>query len=173
MITLTLKDSYSVQLLNYIDLSRDEAMDVLKMRNHPDVRRWMYSQDEISENEHFHFISLLKEDITKKYFLVKYEEEHLGVIYFTHIDKATSECEFGLFANLLNKQPGKGSLLLSSVIEYFLHYMDLNALSLEVFEKNNRAMALYQRFGFIETKVVRHNVFGNIVHMTLQKRNEL
>ena len=38
----------NIQLLNFIDLELKEKEMILEWRNHPDIRKWMYNQDEIN-----------------------------------------------------------------------------------------------------------------------------
>ena len=50
----------NIQLLNFIDLELEEKEMILKWRNHPEIRKWMYNQDEIKLEEHLSFIESLK-----------------------------------------------------------------------------------------------------------------
>ena len=77
----------NIQLLNFIDLKLEEKEMILKWRNHPDIRKWMYNQDEIKFEEHLSFIDSLKSRKDKLYFLVKKEDEFIGVIDFFGLDK--------------------------------------------------------------------------------------
>ena len=61
----------NIKLLNFIDLKLEEKEMILKWRNHPDIRKWMYNQDEIKFEEHLNFIDSLKLRKDKLYFLVK------------------------------------------------------------------------------------------------------
>ena len=61
----------NIQLLNFIDLELKEKEMILEWRNHPDIRKWMYNQDEIKFEEHLNFIDSLKLRKDKLYFLVK------------------------------------------------------------------------------------------------------
>jgi len=45
----------NIQLLNFIDLELKEKEMILEWRNHPDIRKWMYNQDEIKFEEHLSF----------------------------------------------------------------------------------------------------------------------
>ena len=71
-----------IKLINFIDLSLEEKIMVLGWRNHPEIRKWMYNQDEIKLEEHLNFIDSLKLRKDKLYFLVKKEDEFIGVIDF-------------------------------------------------------------------------------------------
>ncbi len=47
-----------MSLTNFIDLSDSKKLMVLAWRNNEDVRKWMYTSDIISKEEHFSFEKL-------------------------------------------------------------------------------------------------------------------
>jgi len=97
----------NIQLLNFIDLELEEKEMILKWRNHPDIRKWMYNQDEIKLEEHLGFIESLKSRKNKLYFLVKKEDEFIGVIDFLDLDK--KEIFYGIYSNPNSKIMGARS----------------------------------------------------------------
>ena len=58
----------NIKLLNFIDLKLEEKEMILKWRNHPEIRKWMYNQDEIKLEEHLSFIESLNTKEDKFYF---------------------------------------------------------------------------------------------------------
>jgi len=47
-------------LIDFVDLTRKEVMMILAWRNHEKIKKWMYSQDEISVEAHLSFIAELQ-----------------------------------------------------------------------------------------------------------------
>jgi len=137
-----------VSLSNFIDLSVSDNLMIIAMRNHPNIKKWMYNSNDISEQEHFSFIDSLKNDVTKQYFLVKKGEHIIGVVSFTHIDRDEGISEFGLYANPFDSLKNKGSILQSAVISYAFNFLNLNLLRLEVFNDNEPAIKLYEKYSF-------------------------
>ena len=72
----------SIELTNFIDMSLEEKKMVLEWRNHEEIRKWMYNQDEISLDEHLKFIQNLEFNPFKQYLIVKKGNEFIGVIDF-------------------------------------------------------------------------------------------
>ena len=60
-----------VKLENYVNTSKNDQTLTLKMRNHSEVRKFMFNQKEISEDSHMKFIQTLAERTDIRYFLVK------------------------------------------------------------------------------------------------------
>ncbi len=135
-------------LINFTDLSIDEKKMVLNWRNHPDIRKWMYTQDEISLENHLNFIESLKTREDKLYFVVKKDENYIGVIDFYNFKN--DSCEFGLYSN--PDMFGVGKIMMSEIIDYVFNTLNSNLLIAEVFADNERAIHLYKKFNFKETK---------------------
>lgn len=156
-ISLNIENYGQVELVNYISLSDEQALDVLHMRNHPEVRRWMHNAREITKSEHFEFIDKLRSSEDKLYFLVLFKGQQVGVINLTGIDLKALTCELGLFANLNTGMEGKGKLLMSSILCFAEKKLKLERLTLEVFLSNCRAIKLYEKFGFVYDRQIFKN----------------
>lgn len=139
-----------VTLINFTELSEDDLHYVLKMRNHPEIKKWMVNQDDITEAQHFSFVEALRIDTTKCYFLVKKSSDTIGSINFTHIDKQQKTADFGLYANPFHQVSGAGRMLEEASIAYAKKQLKLAYLNLEVFADNNKAINFYNKNGFIQ-----------------------
>ena len=140
----------NIKLQNFTELSKEKQLEILKWRNHTNVRKWMYSSDLISQQDHFLFIEKLKTDYSKRYFLVSKENEEIGVISFTNINQ--QDTYLGLYANPYSKIPGIGKVLITISIDYALNILKVKFLKLEVLSINEKAINLYKKFNFKEYK---------------------
>ncbi len=140
-----------IRLLNFTTLDLTQKELVLSWRNHPSVRKWMINDNEISLEDHLHFIDLLSSKTDKCYLLVEKESHFIGVIDLTDI---TNNCaEIGIYAN--PDMRGVGHILMNALIDY-ASTMGLSKLIANVFVNNVRALRLYQKFDFIETNQTKH-----------------
>lgn len=157
-------------LTNFTNLSYEDKIRVLEMRNHPKVRAQMYNQDIIDQSNHITFIDSLKDNSNKQYFTVEYQQSVVGVIYFTDIDQTDLSAVFGVYANLYEKVSRAGSILMESALTYFKDKTDLQKVSLEVYKSNEIAMNLYIKFDF-----VADNQFSKdgdeVISMVLDRNN--
>jgi UDP-4-amino-4,6-dideoxy-N-acetyl-beta-L-altrosamine N-acetyltransferase len=156
-----------IKLINFVNLSLDERIIVLGWRNHPEIRKWMYNQDEIKFEEHLSFIESLKLKKDKFYFLVKKEKEFIGVIYFTQLLEKTS-VHMGIYANPSIK--GNGAILLNKIINYSFNNLKVKRVFSEVFAENKKAHNLYKKFNFkdISEKIVNNK---KVFCMELENEN--
>jgi len=153
-------------LIPLFDLTDDEKEMVLRWRNDDNVRKWMYTSDIILKENHFKFIDTLANNKNNKYFLVKKENENLGVIYFNDISETT--CEFGLYTNV--EVNGVGKILLTCIFEYAFNELGLDGVFAEVFQENKKAIALYEKYSLkkIDTKIVKNK---KVICMELKNEN--
>lgn len=140
-----------VELLNFTELKKGDALYVLKMRNHPEIKKWMYNQEDITEEQHLNFLETLITDNTKHYFLVKKTDTIMGSVNFVKIDYLEKTADFGLYANPLEGITGAGRMLEEAAVYYARDKLKLAALNLEVFANNKRAISFYNNIGFKQT----------------------
>jgi UDP-2,4-diacetamido-2,4,6-trideoxy-beta-L-altropyranose hydrolase/UDP-4-amino-4,6-dideoxy-N-acetyl-beta-L-altrosamine N-acetyltransferase len=152
-----------VHLCNYINLNEDEKNLALKMRNHPQVKKWMYSQEKISKKNHHTFIENLSIASTKRYFLVKYKSNIVGVINFSEIDICQS-AKLGIFKNLSNQFKFAGQILELASSHYAFDQLGVMKIKLEVFADNDRAINFYKKKGYksVFSKIINNH---EIIHM--------
>lgn len=136
----------NIELINFTELSLETKKMVLEWRNHPNIKKWMYSHNDISLEDHLKFIETLKSTDDKLYFLVKNGDEYIGVIDFTSINDKSAD--IGIYSNPQKK--GVGVLLMEVIINYSFESLKLNTIFAEVFFENKRAYRLYSKLGFRE-----------------------
>ncbi len=149
----------SVLLKNFVNLKEEEINMVRRWRNHPEVRKWMYTDHEITEEEHRNFIESLKHNRRDFYYLVYKEGKPIGVLYLNRVDFRNLNAYFGMYANPEEKIPFTGLTLGKSIIILAFEVAKLHTLKLEVIEDNQRAIDLYKRMGFKEEGRLREFVF--------------
>ena len=161
-----LKSILRIQLKNFSSLLLSEQKMILKWRNNPSVRKWMFNQDIIDLENHIKYISSLKDNKDKIYFLVKQFSNYLGVIDFTQI--TTKSAYIGLYSNPDLKSVG--AILMKNIIEYGFGKLNVENLLSEVFSDNQKAISLYKKFNFkeIDRKLVDNR---EVILMELNNEN--
>ncbi len=139
-----------VKLINYTQLSEEESLEILTLRNHPHVRKWMFNQDEIPTANHLNFVTNLKENKDKYYFSVFKNNELLGAIYFYSIKDSPKSCEFGFFSNLNNRNPMAAFILEEAALQYAFQVKNLASIHAEVYPDNKSVIQLHKKYGFEE-----------------------
>ncbi len=145
-------DSFGrVELVNYTALDRQTSSDVLAMRNHEDIRKWMHNKETIQAEQHQAFVRKLAEDNTRQYFILRSDDGILGTLNFVDIDTAHAACSFGLYANPQLDIPGLGKALMEVATQYAKDALGIKQLRLHALNDNHRAIAFYEKCGFCKT----------------------
>ncbi|MHA1744153.1 MAG: UDP-4-amino-4,6-dideoxy-N-acetyl-beta-L-altrosamine N-acetyltransferase [Candidatus Heimdallarchaeota archaeon] len=155
-------------LINFINMNEKEARMVLRWRNNPRIRKWMYNSHKISWDEHLEFIKSLKRQNYKFYFLVKWEKEYLGVVYLTRVDWKNKNAYLGIY--VAPEKVGMGKLLGKALLKLVFEFLHLHTLKLEVIKNNFKAITLYKKLGFkkegeLREFVIRNGRWKNVIVM--------
>jgi UDP-4-amino-4,6-dideoxy-N-acetyl-beta-L-altrosamine N-acetyltransferase len=89
-----IENKYSFK--NFVELNNVEMELVLNWRNHEKIREMMYNSNIIKHEDHIKFINNLKENSTKKYWLVSRNLNYIGVFSLINIENFIGELGFYL-----------------------------------------------------------------------------
>ena len=160
-------------------LSIDDTRNIVKWRNLPSVKRFLYSQDKLTPDSHIaYFESVVKAGKCAQFIIVlrKDEKEYdIGTIFIKNLDVKNRNGEFGIF---IGEEIGRGkgySLLATNLIlEYGFKELGLHRISLSVMEDNIAAIKTYRKAGFVQEGILREEYlregeYINIVLMSILK----
>lgn len=133
---------------------------VLAWRNHPDVRRTMYTSHVISAEEHAGWWRRASVDPTRRLLVAEHEGRPVGFVQFTGWSRDQGVAEWGMYAGTLDV-PGIGALMEEVALEYAFGELALEKLSCEVLATNPGVVALHLAFGFRVEGVLRAHHRGD------------
>jgi len=133
---------------NYTNLTEETLKLILVFRNDIRIRKWMFKSEEITLENHFKFISLLRKNEDKKYFAVYKGQKLVACVNITSIDEHKKNCDWGFYLN--PKFIGTG---LGLEVEYhFLDFLFEDLAMLNVFgwihNLNRDSIPIQNLFGF-------------------------
>lgn len=91
------------ELKNFINLSHEESSEILRWRNHDNVRKWMYNDHKITASEHGAFIKNLAHDEKNHLYKVTNTQTGiaLGVLSLNRLNARHRHAYFAIYANPL------------------------------------------------------------------------
>jgi UDP-4-amino-4,6-dideoxy-N-acetyl-beta-L-altrosamine N-acetyltransferase len=137
-----------------------DVQTVRRWRNHPDVRRNMYTQHEISAEEHESWWSKVRDDLTRRYLIMV--DDHgtgYGAVNFTNINTTSGTADWAFYSADTNRK-GIGSMMERKALEYAFSELALRKLSCEVLSFNQRVIGLHRRHGFLVEGVFKNHFVG-------------
>lgn len=141
----------------------DDLSFVLQWRNHPDVRRYMYTQHEITPEEHAQWFSRICHDDTQGSFIFVIDDALLGYVNFKRI-AASAVADWGFY--LAPDAPkGTGIQLGTAALSYAFQQMKLHKVCGQALGYNEKSKGFHLRLGFKREGVLRlHHFDGKDYH---------
>ena len=133
-------------------------------RNEPAVRANMYTQHEISHEEHLAWWAKTKIRADQKYFMYEMAGAPTGIAAFTGIDIQSRNSVWAFYASPTAPR-GTGSKMEFLMLEHAFGTLKLHKLYCEVLAFNTPVIKLHQKFGFKAEGVFReqHKVNDDFV----------
>ena len=121
-------------------------------RNQIEVSQFMEFQNEISKEEQLIWFEKIQNS-NSEYYIIKKEEQQIGLIHLNQIDYTTKSGEAGLFIGD-NKFNGTGITLGASILllEYAFNKLGLDTIFAKVKNSNSNAINYNKLLGFAEDK---------------------
>ena len=133
---------------------------ILSWRNAPVVRQAMYSQQEISMEEHQAWFQHMQSDDSKQWFLYLCPDDVLsGVVYFTELNAIQASAFWGFYANP-EATPGTGMRMVLDALDQAFDELGVQKLNADVLTSNPRSLEMHKRVGFSEEGCFREQFFN-------------
>lgn len=134
-------------------MTEADLKQVLSWRNHPDVRSMMYTQHEISWEEHCLWFARMQAD-SQAHLLIYEEEEPLGFVSFRTGENST-EAVWGFY--LAPDAPrGSGISMGRRALDFAFSQLAYEAILGEVIEFNHRSSTYHEKLGFLRVGKLNH-----------------
>jgi len=114
----------------------------------------MYTQHEISREEHLAWWEGAVNRPENLYLMYEYDDRPLGVVYFNKIDKASENAAWGFYASP-EAPRGTGSKMEFLALDYAFNNLRLHKLYCEVLAYNSAVIKLHGKFGFSQEGIFK------------------
>lgn len=145
-----------IQLRRFADNDRES---VLRWRNLPSVRHWMYNDQLIEEEIHNKWFEQIISDISKRYWIIQVDGVPVGVANLTNIDSRFLRCDWAFYiAEDSARGKGVGAATEFIVLDYAFYELGLEKVCCEVIEGNDAVVSMHQNFGFAIEGTLRSHI---------------
>lgn len=131
------------------------------LRNQEDVRKYMYTSHEISEEEHKLWLDSLKGNKKQSVFVVMLEDEPAGVVSLNNINSVHKHADWAFYIDGMLQGKGLGSRIEFWMLDHAFNEVGLEKLNCEVLETNPSVIKMHQKFGFSIEGVRKKNIIKN------------
>ena len=146
----------SVQLRPIEDADKDR---LLAWRNSPEVSAFMYSDHQITADEHARWFAGVHGDPRRLYWVIQVDGAPAGLANLYDIDRAQGRASWAYYlADPAVRGKGVGGYVEFWMIEQAFTALGLRKLWCEVLASNEPVWKLHQKFGFKQEAVFRAHV---------------
>lgn len=140
-------------------LDRIQLLQVLTIRNEPGVRRMMYTDHVISEDEHFSFIANLPGDHANRAYAITLDGAVVGGANLKGIDRTAGCSSWGIYLRADQRGKGIGKAAEFAFLDLAFGSEGLSRLDGEVLSYNASTMALHSQFGQVSGAILEGQFF--------------
>ena len=135
----------------------DDLALVLAWRNHPDVRRYMYTQHEISLAEHQRWFESSLADPSRRLLIFEQHHEPLGFVNFNETGLG-GIVDWGFYA-APDAPKGSGRQLGYAALKHAFSELKLHKVCGQALAYNERSIQFHQSLGFQQEGILRDQHF--------------
>lgn len=133
---------------------------LLKWRNDPEARRFVFSYLPISMDEEEEWFNRYLRQDRNKVFIVETEGKAIGYILISNIDHKNQNAEIGIHIDEVEYQgKGYGTDAMRTLLRFLFYEMNLHRVYLYVHDYNERAIRFYKKMGLREEGALRDATF--------------
>lgn len=126
---------------------------VLAWRNHAEVRRYMFTQHEISLDEHRNWFAKASRDHSRCLLIVEEDKQAIGYVQFSKVEDG-GVADWGFYARP-DAPKGTGRKLGVMALNHAFGPLKLHKVCGQAIASNQASIAFHQRLGFVLEGVLR------------------
>lgn len=146
-------------MVSFRDLTPGDKDMIRAWRNLPEIRKYMYTDHVISEQEHEAWFQRITKDASCRYWVIVCDGEDVGLVNLYGIDRTNRRCYWAFYVVSPNvRGKGVGSFTEYFVLRYVFDDLQLNKLCCEVLDFNQGVVRMHKGFGFVQEGLFRRHV---------------
>jgi UDP-4-amino-4,6-dideoxy-N-acetyl-beta-L-altrosamine N-acetyltransferase len=139
-----------------------DSAQIRAWRNDPAISAYMYTEHDISEEEHDAWLRRLQTLDDRLGWIIELDGKPVGAAYVTEIDRVHRNAMWAFYlADPSVRGRGVGSVVEAFVLETAFETLKLHKLSCEVMSFNENVVAMHRKFGFQDEGLFRQDKFKN------------
>lgn len=139
--------------LRFVDIADCDASTIeqlRRLRNDPQIRRYLYTTHEISAGEHEQWVRSVAGDNMRRVFAVLLANDMAGSVNWSSCDMDEGTVSWGFYVNPRLAGQGIGTAMLTRFIAMIFADPAVSHIRGEALVDNAASLALHKRVGFVE-----------------------
>lgn len=149
---------------------------LLEWRNSQRIRDLMYSDHEITIEEHEEWYRNINKNGNRIVKVFSYKDKWIGQVSFSELDQKNNKCSWGFYIGEDDAPKGSGSIMAYYALSYIFETYGIRKLCAEIIDFNVSSFSYHTKLGFVEEgRLVQHvyknNNYVDVIIMALFKDN--
>jgi UDP-4-amino-4,6-dideoxy-N-acetyl-beta-L-altrosamine N-acetyltransferase len=136
-------------------VTRKDLPMLLNWRNHADVRRFMFTQHEISQEEHLNWFERASQDDSHSLLIVETSDGPIGYVQFNNVCMG-GVSEWGFYTRP-NAPAGSGKKLGEAALQHAFEKLQLHKVCGQAIENNEASIRFHHKLGFTQEGTLREH----------------
>jgi UDP-4-amino-4,6-dideoxy-N-acetyl-beta-L-altrosamine N-acetyltransferase len=129
-------------------------------RNLPEVHKYMFTDHQISPDEHDRWFRTVVNSPHNRYWIVVYDNEDIGLANIYDVDERNKRCYWGRYIAAPDlRGKGIGTYVEYWMLQYVFDMLQMNKLCTQVLAFNEVVLKMHKRFGFHQEGLLREHIF--------------
>ncbi|MFD2654516.1 UDP-4-amino-4,6-dideoxy-N-acetyl-beta-L-altrosamine N-acetyltransferase [Gracilibacillus thailandensis] len=141
-------------------LGENDLEQVLAWRNSDHIKQYMYTDKEITWQEHVQWYEKVSTDPHHDVFIYVQHDQPLGLVQFFDKQKQHQRCYWGFYIGELDAPKGSGTKMASLAFTHIFS-QGMRKVCAEVIETNQPSFHFHQKLGFKLEGTLRQHVMKN------------
>lgn len=147
MLSYTHSSMTMYDIINYVDCTREQNLEILNLRNFDDVRKWMVNPEIIPEESHFKFVESLKGNPNRLYYAIYRDGILVGTYNLTKEEEGV--WDRGIIANPVTQGKGETAKWERQILADLPNH-GIKAVTAKVKQNNSRSIRYHEKLGYQE-----------------------
>ncbi|MBC8264048.1 MAG: UDP-4-amino-4,6-dideoxy-N-acetyl-beta-L-altrosamine N-acetyltransferase [Anaerolineales bacterium] len=146
-------------MIHLRDLRPEDKEIVRNWRNSPEVSKYMHTDQYITVEAHEQWFHRTFGDDTRKYWIVTYDGQDVGLVNLYDIDHVNQRCYWAFYIAAPNMRgKGIGTFVEYEILRIVFEELKLNKLCGEIISWNERIIHIHYSFGYKKEGYLRQHI---------------
>jgi UDP-4-amino-4,6-dideoxy-N-acetyl-beta-L-altrosamine N-acetyltransferase len=122
---------------------------VRSWRNHTNVKRFLFTQDDISAEDHIAWYQRVQCDNSKNILIYTENDIPSGFVQFSGIRHQQKIVDWGFYI-APNSEPGTGTRMTTTALDFAFKQLQIHKVFAEILDSNAASIRLHHKLGFAQ-----------------------
>ena len=153
-------------MIAFVPLTEAALPQVLDWRTEPSVTRYMRTDITRDPEQQLEWFRRISADSSCEHWLIRRDENNIGLAYLTDIDRASRVCSCGFYIGEIAARRFAG-VILPGIVNHVFGVMKFHKIFGEVLAGNDNILKMHEMLGYRSVGVLKEHVFKQGTHHDL------